>query len=735
MKLYNSFIVFTMNAPMSSPSIVKSAVRILVNRLFRVRTQGNFPAIEKGERVLVVSNHESFLDGLVLGLNLPFEATFVVHSQVAAHPIMGRLLKFIDYLPVDPSSPLAMKEIVRLVETGRPVVIFPEGRITTTGALMKIYDGAGFVAARTGARIFPVRLDGPARSYFSRLAGLVPRKLFPRITLHVAAPRQIAAAPARLTSAKARRRYAGEAMRDILLDMLVATQPRRTLFSAFLDARDTFGSEYRFIEDVRQIEESYGSLLRMATGIRHMVLGRTQPGEIVGVLMPTAAPTLAMILGLSAAGRVPAMLNYTAGREGVISACVAAGIRQLFVSRAFIEKGGLQGLLADLPDTLTVTYVEDLKASLTTPDRIRIACALPFARRFNQDVSPDDPAVVIFTSGSEGRPKGVVHSHASLLANIAQVRAVADFTPNDRFMIALPLFHSFGLTCGGLLSLVSGCKAFLYPTPLHYKVIPELVYDRNCSVLFGTSTFLGQYAKHAHPYDFGRLRYVIAGAEKLSESVRAAWIERFGIRVLEGYGASECAPVIAVNTTMVARSGSVGRLLPCIEHVLDPVPGLDAPAGQARGALRIKAPNVMKGYLRYERPGVIEAPEHEGEPGWYATGDIVRIDEDGFVHIEGRMKRFAKIAGEMVSLDRVEQLATQASPHGQHAVLARPDAARGEALVLFTTDSLLDRSRLVETVQRHGGSELWVARDIRFVSALPVLGTGKTNYLELKTLL
>lgn len=732
-----------MTASTSRPSSIgKSLLRQLVNRLFRVRIEGTFPDCidrdkdrQQSVRTLVVANHESFLDGLILGLNLPFEATFVVHSQIAAHPIIGRLLRFVDYLAVDPGSPLAMKEIVRLVESGRPVVIFPEGRITTTGSLMKVYDGAGFVAARTGAQIIPVRLDGPARSYFSRLAGLMPRKLFPRITLHVDRPRTIEIEPSRSLAAKIRRRRAGEAMRDILLDMLVATQPPRTLFCSFLDARDTFGSRYRFIEDVRQIEESYGSLLRMAMGIRHMMLRHTTKGEIVGVLMPNAAPTLALILGLSAAGRVPAMLNYTAGREGLISACVAAGIRQLFVSRAFIEKGGLQSLLKDLPDSVSVTYVEDLKATLTHFDRIRIAAAIPFARRLANASTPDDPAIVIFTSGSEGKPKGVVHSHRSILSNIAQVRAVADFTPNDRFMVALPLFHSFGLTCGGLLPLVSGCKAFLYPTPLHYKIIPELVYDRNCTVLFGTSTFLGQYAKHAHPYDFGRLRYVIAGAEKLSEAVRTAWIERFGIRVLEGYGASECAPVIAVNTPMVARTGSVGRLLPCIEHALDPVPGLEAPSGQTRGALRIKAPNVMKGYLRFERPGHIEAPEHEGEPGWYATGDIVRIDEDGFVHIEGRMKRFAKIAGEMVSLDRVEQLAGQASPHGQHAVLSRADAARGEALVLFTTDSLLDRARLVETVHRLGGSELWVARDIRFVEALPVLGTGKTNYLELKTLL
>ena len=713
--------------------MLKKIIKSILNLCFRVRMQGELPETE-GRRTLVVANHESFLDGLVLGLNLPFDATFVVHSQVVQHPLMGRMLRFVDHLAVDPANPMAIKQIIRLVESGRPVVIFPEGRITTTGSLMKIYDGAGFIAARTGAQVVPVRLDGPARSYFSRLGQLMPRQFFPRITLNVSPVRSIDFPPIS-GSAHERRRRAGEAMRRILLDMLVSTAPAKTLFSAFLDARDTFGAGHRFIEDVRQVEESYGSMTKMTLGIQHMMKTRTEPREIVGLLMPNAAPTLAMILGLTSIGRVPAMLNYTAGREGLESACTAAGIRKIFASRAFLEKGNLTGLVEGLNLDVEVLYLEDLKAAFGLKDKLQVAIKLPFARQTqDSQCRPEDPAAVIFTSGSEGKPKGVVHTHASLLANVTQIRAVADFTPNDKFMMALPLFHSFGLTCGALMPLVSGCKVFLYPTPLHYRIIPEIVYDRNCTVLFGTSTFLAKYARFAHPYDFGRLRYVVAGAEKLSEAVRKTWIDRFGIRILEGYGVSECAPVVAVNTPMAAKPGSVGPLLPMIEYALDPVPGLEMPAGTQKGILRVRGPNVMAGYLRFEKPGVIEPPEHDQMPGWYCTGDVVRIDEEGYVFIEGRVKRFSKIAGEMVSLDVVEKLATQASPRGQHAVVARPDAAKGEALILFTTDSLLDRAQLSDVARNLGLSELNVPRTICLLEQIPVLGSGKTDYVRLNAL-
>jgi len=704
--------------------MVRVGLRSLLKALFRVTIAGGAQEFEN-PRTLIVANHESFLDGLLLAVFLPVRATFVVHTEVTRNPWMRWLLRFVPHFVVDSTSPLAIKLICRLVESGKPVVIFPEGRLTITGSLMKVYDGAGFIAARTGATVVPVRIEGAGHSYFGRLAGVYPLKVFPKIAITILARRTITM-PA-LPSAKLRRRRAGELMRRILLDMLVATRPERTLYEAFLDAKSTFGARYRLVEDVRLQEESFGSLVRMTLGLGRLTNTFTLPGEVVGVIMPNAAPTLGLILALSATQRVPALLNYTAGLEGIRAACVAAGIRTIVASRTFIEKAKLQSVMDQLPG-VTVHYLEDLKGRLGLWDKLSVFVAQFAPSLLAVKQSAHDPAIVLFTSGSEGKPKGVVHSHSSLLSNVAQIRALADFTPLDKFMIALPLFHSFGLTCGAIMPLVSGCRVFLYPTPLHYRIIPEIVYNRNCTVLFGTSTFLANYGKFAHPYDFGRLRYVVSGAEKLSEEVRTLWIEKFGIRVLEGYGVTECAPVVAVNVPMACRSGSVGQLVPGMQHELEAVPGIEE-----GGILHVAGPNLMKGYLLFDKPGIISPPQSL-RPGWYSTGDIVYIDADDFVHIRGRVKRFVKIAGEMISLEVVEKIAAEAAPGFLHAASSRPDASKGEAIVLFSTAPGLTRDQLSAAAKRLGAPELAVPRALVAIDEIPLLGTGKTDYVRLKAM-
>ncbi|MGQ0657654.1 MAG: AMP-binding protein [Chromatiales bacterium] len=261
-------------------------------------------------------------------------------------------------------------------------------------------------------------------------------------------------------------------------------------------------------------------------------------------------------------------------------------------------------------------------------------------------------------------------------------------------------------------------------------MIPEVIYDRGCTLLFRTSTFLGAYATFAHPYDFYRLRYVVARAAKLQEDVRKAWDERFGIRILEGYGATECAPVLSVNTPMAYKTGSVGTLLPGIEHRLRKVEGLDGDGG----VLHVRGPNVMLGYYLYEQPGALQSPRSEPGEGWYSTGDVVAVDEDGFLTVKGRVKRFAKIAGEMVSLEMVEKIAQQASAQAQHAACTLSDPRRGELIVLFTTDPSLTRDALVQAARSISTPELVVARKVVRLEELPLLGTGKTDYVTLKKL-
>ncbi|MET0241378.1 MAG: acyl-[ACP]--phospholipid O-acyltransferase [Sphingobium sp.] len=702
-------------------TVIKTIFRGLLRLLYRVEVTGgeNMPAA--GSPAVVVVNHVSFLDGLLLAAFLPGKPTFAVHTRIARAWWIKPFLPLFDAFPVDPTNPMAAKAMVKAVREGRRLVIFPEGRITVTGALMKVFDGPGMVADKADAPIIPVRIDGAQYSPFSRLRGKLRLRTFPKIRLTVLPPRSFTIEGE--MTARARRAIAGRRLYDEMSAMIFATSNTEdTLFEALLEARHVHGGKAQVIEDVKREPMSYDRLVVGSLALGKPLAAVTRQGEAVGVLLPNVSTVVATFFALQAHGRVPAMLNYTAGLTNLKAACTAAQLRTIITARAFVTQAKLGEIVAALEAAgVAILWLEDIGATIGASAKLRALVASRFAGRSHRRlrISPDAPAVILFTSGSEGLPKGVVLTHRNLLSNCRQLAARIDFNTADTVLNALPVFHSFGLTGGTLLPILHGVKALLYPSPLHYRIVPALAYDSNATILFGTDTFLAGYARMAHNYDFYSLRYIFAGAERVRDETRRIYSEKFGLRILEGYGATEAGPVIAVNTPMHFRAGTVGRLLPGIVARLDDVPGIIE-----GGRLSIRGPNIMAGYLKTEAPGVLQPPED----GWHDTGDIITIDAEGFVTIRARAKRFAKIGGEMISLPAVEGYAAALWPEAEHAVVTRPDARKGEQLVLFTTRKGAKASDLQAWARANGVTELAIPRDIRELDALPVLGTGKLDY-------
>jgi acyl-[acyl-carrier-protein]-phospholipid O-acyltransferase/long-chain-fatty-acid--[acyl-carrier-protein] ligase len=623
---------------------------------------------------------------------------------------------------MDPTRPLSLKNLLNHLQNDNKVVIFPEGRITATGALMKIFDGTGMVADKSAAAILPIRISGAQYTHFSKLHKLVRLRLFPKITLRILPPTRIN--PPDELKGKLRREYAGQVLADTMTEMMFSTSDtRQTLFASLLQARVIHGGSHLIAEDLERMPLSYNALITKTIALGDALTRLTAAGENVGIFLPNSTKTLIVVLGLQYHRRVPAMLNYATGSAGMLSACHTAQVKTVLTSHRFIELGQLTEAAEVLSQSVKLVYLEELAAQFSNIDKIK-ALLKSITTGFWYDdraFNPDSPAVVLFTSGSEGVPKGVVLSHANILSNHKQLEARINFSAQDVVLNFLPMFHSFGFTVATMLPLLSGMKTFFYPTPLHYTVIPEIAYEIDATIMFGTNTFLSHYAKKAHAYDFYNMRYVVAGAEKLQENTRQLWADKFGIRILEGYGATETSPIVSVNTPLYFKSGTVGRFMPAIAYKLEPVAGIED-AGQ----LHVSGPNIMLGYLLADTPGKLIPPASLYGQGWYDTGDIVHVDAEGFISIRGRSKRFAKVGGEMVSLTAVEQLATHAWADAQHAAVSLPDAKKGEQIILLTTQKQATVAQLA--VASLGVAAISLPKKILNVEEIPVMATGKVDY-------
>ncbi len=707
----------------------------LLRVLFRFRAY-NAEVLNTPGPVLLVPNHVSWIDWMFFYALAPTDWKCVVSSVAANYSwIHRKLMIHSRSFPIDNTSPYALKHMAEYLESGGRLMLYAEGQLTRTGSLMKVYEGTGFLLHKTGAKVINCYVRGANRMRLSRQPGW--RKWFPQVTLHFSPPVTPPAMPNMKTSL-ARERLTTWLQRRMMEQQFRTEQnmgPSNVLDAIVETARHQ--PRKVILQDSTMRELRYRHVLVGADLMaRKLGAALSRNEERVGVLLPNVNATPVVLLALWALDKTPSILNFSTGPRVMLNCCRIASLKRIITSRVFVEKAKLD--LAPLTEAgLKFIYLEDVREEISSVERLGTLIrhminpnALKHDRgsRRSPMADEDRTAVVLFTSGSEGLPKGVELTHGNLLANIRQMEAVIAIEDSDRIFNALPIFHSFGLTVGTMLGLTRGIYVFLYPSPLHFRVIPSVVYDRHCTLMLSTNTFLRRYARTAHAYDFRAVRWLFAGAEKLQPDTSRLWAEKFGIRVFEGYGVTESSPVVSVNTPMAPRVGTAGQFVPGVEWKIERVDGV--PDG---GRLLIKGPNIMRGYLNPEANAKFKALD-----GWYDTGDIAKVDDDGFLRILGRLKRFAKISGEMISLTSVEEALSGAFPELgdklETAVISRPDADKGEAIVAVTNDPRLTVEQARKAVRAKGLSNLCAPQEIIVVKEIPKLGTGKVSHRELAEL-
>lgn len=714
-------------------------------KCFKVRCHIEFNENSLPKKAVYVSNHVSYLDPVLLFAFLPGNPVFALNGHLYRRKWIRFLMRTADVVLFNPIEPMNIKDLIGKVDSGRRVVIFAEGRMTENGGLMKIYEAPGLVADKSKAPLIPIWINGPQYGYFSKTKGKLPHRPLPKMKITVGKPRNF-----RLKDELRRQRdHISNEVYQILREMSfeVNYNPNISLFAQLMKTAKVHSKKGllkrpHFVEDIQRVPNSYKDII-----IKSYVLGKyfkqkTVPGEHVALLIPNSIATLCSFFGLSAYERVPVMLNFSVGAQNMVSMCKTAEVKMVITSLAFVKTAKMETVIDVLKaNGLNVVFLESLRKEIGLWSKINAYLRYKIKRVPHKD-GGNKKAVIMFTSGSEGAPKAVVLSHANIISNIKQMSAIETINTTDTLFNALPMFHSFGLTVGTLFPLLEGAKLFLYPSPLHYRVVAELVYEIGATIMFGTDTFFRGYGRIAHPFDFHNVRFMFGGAEAVKADTRDMWMERLGIRVLEGYGTTECSPVVAANNRIFNRFGSIGKLLPAMQYKIIPVDGIEK-----GGELCVRGPNVMLGYIMPDNPGVL-VPLSEG---WYHTGDVVEIDDIGFIFIKDRIKRFAKIGGEMVSLNAVDNMVRKAyewmSPNGKkgsedalendgtvfsYGVVAVPHESKGEQIVLVTNNKMVTQEVLHNYIKNNGMSELYLPRIIMFRDKLPVFATGKADNVTLK---
>lgn len=705
---------------------IRFLLRVLL-RLLKVQVSFDVPPEELPKKAIYISNHVSWLDPIILFAYLPNQPFFLLHPKLYRNKWIWFFLGHAHKTEFNYMDPANIKKVIQVVNHGRSCVMFPEGMMTDNGDMMKIYEAPVIVADRTDAPFIPIWISGAEFSPFADTAGFVPHRPLPKIRVRVSKPQQIVVNE----TLKKNRDYL-KAQTYVMLNNLRfgARFKNVALFKKLVQISKLYGKTNIFerreiIEDIKRVPQTYMDIILKSHVLGAQFCKFTNDRENVAVILPNCIENVVTFFGLSAYDRIPVMLNFSLGPSVVASMCRTAVVKNVITSRVFIEKAHLEETIETLKSQgITVNFLEEIAKQITTKDKIKAYFAYK-TKGVPVKQNPDDPAVILFTSGSEGTPKAVVLSHSNIFSNVVQASCVVQLNMQDLLFNCLPMFHSFGLTIGTLFPLLTGAKVFLFPSPLQYRTITELLYELKATMMIATDTFYQVYARLSHPYDFRRIRFCIAGAEGVKADTRNMMAERLGIMLQEGYGTTECSPLLTINTLLFNKYGTLGKLVPGIEYRLDDVDGIEN--GKE---LVVKGPNIMKGYIYANNPGVLVPVED----GWYHTGDVVEVDELGFIKLIDRAKRFAKIGGEMISLTAVENNAQAICKDEDFkcVAVAAPHPKKGEQIVLVSNKQNLTRKDFTDYAGKNGLSELYVPSILLVKEEFPVFATGKADKVSLK---
>ncbi|WP_410521679.1 acyl-[ACP]--phospholipid O-acyltransferase [Candidatus Tisiphia endosymbiont of Psammoecus bipunctatus] len=768
-------------------AVNRAILKFLFDCMYRVEVKGIENFYKAGKRSVIIANHISYIDPALLATYLPEEMTFAINTTIAKALWVRPFLKMAKTLPVDPTNAMAIKTLIREVQKDKKIAIFPEGRISITGSLMKIYEGPGMIAEKSDATILPVRIDGTQFTHFSKLKNILKTRIFPKITITILPPVKFPSKPN--IDNREKRKYIGQALYDIMADMMFESSDyQNTIFQSLIETAKAYGFNKKIIQDIDDKSVTYRQLILGSFTLANLIKQDTEVADYVGLMLPNMVETMVTFYAMQACCRRPVMIDYMSEVSNIVASCKTTSVKMVYTSKQFVEKAGLQEVVAKiLADNIKIIYLEDLTQRIGLYLKIKAIIASFFPQSYYNNIcssyDDNDPSVVVFTSGISATAKAVVLSHRNLQANRCQLLAKVHFSPDDFAFMALPLFHCFGLS-GTIMMTLNAIPVFLYSSSLHYRSIPEVIYDIGATIMFGTDIFLYGYAVYAHPYDFYSIRYVFASSEKLRKDTRELWLDKFGIRIFEGYGTSETSPIISCNTPMHYRAGSVGRLMPKIEYYIRPIHNRPlaefASAEEFKettelrtvaysnvfeeqstdstnklpaevefqkrsnrsigiegiGQLFIKGPNIMLGYMHSNNPGIIHPTSSEELGlGWYDTGDIVKIDEDGYLTLLGHIQQFVTIE-EVMSLILIEDLANMIDVDSKHVAICPDDDNKDKQIFLLTTSQTINSEKFIEIMHKNSiDSNQKNIPVIIPVKEIPILPIGKVNYRQITKML